>query len=115
MKVSQRIVKEVSKLLSLREARNRRDLTQEQLGALAGVGLNGRVVSEIERGIRIATPEQKRAMAKILETDESDVLFCLACVKTDDGYKEYDDLEDEYFDDDEEDNGDDEEDDDDWN
>ena len=70
-------------ILTLKEARKRSGKTQEALGFLSGVGV--RAAGEIERGNRIPTPEQKEKILEVLGMDESDVILCTPCYKSEDG------------------------------
>jgi len=88
-------------MITLKQARKSKEMTQEGLGYLSGVG--ARCISEIENGHRNPTPKQQDALLEALEMDADDVAFCIPCFENSDGeFIRYETESEILFDDDDE-------------
>jgi len=98
-------------MFGLRAARYQKGYSQEKLGVLAG--LNSRIISEAERGVRVLSKREQNKVAEALELSSDDLVFGVVSYQIDGDHEAFDpDVGFEDIDDEEED--DDEEDDDDW-
>jgi len=75
-------------MLGLRAARHQKGYSQEKLGVLSG--LNARLVSEVERGLRILTPREQKKVAEALEMSQDDLLFGDILYEIDGSHEEFD-------------------------